>query len=601
MGLRLTTLLIACCFVLPGFAAAEVRHQALAQLQENFNMAVAAVRPGVVCIKATRKTGNQWIESIGSGFVVDERGYILTNQHVVADAVGVEISFWRSPPRMLQAKVIHEDAALDLALLQVKGKKKFTPVVFGNSEQIEMGDWVMSVGSPFGFEHSIALGIVSAANRNLRIQNREYENMIQTDAVINEGNSGGPLIDIFGRVVGITTAIYAPDGTYTGLGFAIPVNRAKAFFSRITGALAALPLPAIHPLSVLPIDLNAGPPNDFNHIQFRDCTRCHQIIAKKVVVVGAKRPHPTVGNCDKCHIFEKKAATGAPVTVATPGAFRPMVVDQQDFWIFFKARMLKSVPLLLISSVIFSMLGLGGGFFYVPILLYSGIDFHTATTSSLLMLTLGSLSAMLVFFKSRLVDMKLVAALSLPAMIGAFMGGVYSNIFEITTLYFLFSITLFAAAYFMIKEKEHDGTGYQLVGSSMVITRLFHGQTYSIDLLLALPLVAMVSFLGGVLGVAGGWFIVPMLTLFFGVPMRVAVASSSLLVPINGTAGFLGHGIAGHIDWQLTIVLSLVAVIGAQIGARISTKADTGLLRVIFTCVLGMVGLWMMSKVIWVG
>ncbi|OQY41599.1 MAG: hypothetical protein B6240_14980, partial [Desulfobacteraceae bacterium 4572_87] len=216
--IRLTIILLG-IFLIPlcgGAASAAVNNlPPLQQLQESVNHAVASVRHSVVTVKARKKGastggGTLWYESIGSGFFVDARGFILTNYHVVEEAEEITVIIWRSGKNEFQARVAHSDRVLDLSLLKIDDVEAFPVVGFGNSDRIETGDWVISIGSPFGFDHSISLGIVSDLHRDLMIEGLHYKDMIQTDAVINEGNSGGPLVDIFGNVIGVGTAIYAP-------------------------------------------------------------------------------------------------------------------------------------------------------------------------------------------------------------------------------------------------------------------------------------------------------------------------------------------------------------------------------------------------------
>ena len=166
------------------------------------------MRHSVVTVKARKKGtstggGTLWYESIGSGFFVDTRGFILTNYHVVEEAEEITVTLWRSGRNEFQARVAHSDRVLDLSLLKIDDVEAFPVVGFGNSDRIETGDWVISIGSPFGFDHTISLGIVSDLHRDLMIEGLNYKDMIQTDAVINEGNSGGPLVDILGNVIGV--------------------------------------------------------------------------------------------------------------------------------------------------------------------------------------------------------------------------------------------------------------------------------------------------------------------------------------------------------------------------------------------------------------
>lgn len=164
------------------------------------------------------------VQSLGSGFVIDaEKGLIVTNNHVVADADDIEVNF--TDGAKLKAKLLGKDAKTDLALLQVDPKgKKLTAVSFGDSDKARIGDWVMAIGNPFGLGGTVTVGIISARNRD--ISAGPYDDFIQTDAAINRGNSGGPLFDMNGKVIGINTAIISPSGGSIGIGFAIPSDMA---------------------------------------------------------------------------------------------------------------------------------------------------------------------------------------------------------------------------------------------------------------------------------------------------------------------------------------------------------------------------------------
>lgn len=157
--------------------------------------------------------------SLGSGFIVSDDGYILTNNHVIdgADQIFVRLN----DRRELEAKLIGHDPSSDLALLKVEAKNLPT-VEIGNSEKLKVGEWVVAIGSPFGFDYSVTAGIVSAKGRSL--PNENYVPFIQTDVAINPGNSGGPLFNLDGQVVGINSQIYTRSGGFMGLSFAIPMN-----------------------------------------------------------------------------------------------------------------------------------------------------------------------------------------------------------------------------------------------------------------------------------------------------------------------------------------------------------------------------------------
>jgi serine protease Do len=157
-------------------------------------------------------------ESMGSGFVIDPSGIIVTNNHVIADADEISVNF--TDGSKLDATIVGVDTKTDLAVLKVEAKKPLKAVKFGDSEKLRIGDWVMAVGNPFGLGGSVSVGIVSARGRNINAG--AYDNFIQTDAAINRGNSGGPLFDMYGDVVGINTAIISPTGGSIGIGFSIP-------------------------------------------------------------------------------------------------------------------------------------------------------------------------------------------------------------------------------------------------------------------------------------------------------------------------------------------------------------------------------------------
>jgi Do/DeqQ family serine protease len=171
------------------------------------------------------------VQSAGSGVIVDAtKGYILTNHHVVENAEEIEI--FLTDNRSLKAKVVGSDAGTDVALLQVENPKGLVQMKLGNSDQVQVGDFVLAIGNPFGLQHTVTSGIVSALGRS-GINPDGYEDFIQTDASINPGNSGGALVNLRGELVGINSAIFSNSGGNIGIGFAIPVNIAKSIMSQI--------------------------------------------------------------------------------------------------------------------------------------------------------------------------------------------------------------------------------------------------------------------------------------------------------------------------------------------------------------------------------
>ncbi len=165
----------------------------------------------------------QEARSLGSGFIVKADGTIVTNNHVIDGAD--EIVVMLTDGTRLPAKLVGADDKADLAVIKVDAHHPLPFVEFGDSDTAQVGDWVMAIGNPFGLGGSVTLGIVSARNRD--IQEGPYDDFIQTDAAINQGNSGGPLFDMDGKVVGINTAIIARGGSSLGIGFAVPVNLAR--------------------------------------------------------------------------------------------------------------------------------------------------------------------------------------------------------------------------------------------------------------------------------------------------------------------------------------------------------------------------------------
>lgn len=161
--------------------------------------------------------------SLGSGVIISADGYIITNNHVIDEADEINVRFANHEEYV--AQIIGRDPKTDVALIKIEPKEKLPYATFGDSENLQVGDWVIAIGNPFGFEQTVTAGIVSAKGRTLG--NDNYENFIQTDASINPGNSGGPLFNMDGEMVGINTAIYSRSGGNIGIGFAIPINMAK--------------------------------------------------------------------------------------------------------------------------------------------------------------------------------------------------------------------------------------------------------------------------------------------------------------------------------------------------------------------------------------
>jgi len=225
--------------------------QLIAVTDDSLSAVVASVRPAVVNITAqTPKAKTDQISqnsiyfdtardgaetnSIGSGVIVDPAGYILTNYHTIERALSIQVSLFSAGKKTYTARIVKENPARDLAVLKIDAPESFAFARLGNSDLIEVADTVLAIGSPFGLEQTVTEGIISDNKRSIIIEGKEYPDLIQTDAAINRGNSGGPLVNIKGEVIGINTAIYAPTGVFSGIGFAIPINQARPLLYETT-------------------------------------------------------------------------------------------------------------------------------------------------------------------------------------------------------------------------------------------------------------------------------------------------------------------------------------------------------------------------------
>jgi serine protease Do len=174
-------------------------------------------------------------KSLGSGVIVDPKGYIVTNRHVVEKADRIRVRFEDDPPGVQhEAKVIGTDDETDLAVIKVELDRSLPAAKMGNSDSMQVGDWVLAVGSPFGLSETVTAGIVSAKGRDI-VPLRQFQTFIQTDAALNPGNSGGPLVNMNGEVIGINTAILSETNAYAGVGFALPSKTVVDVYNQLTG------------------------------------------------------------------------------------------------------------------------------------------------------------------------------------------------------------------------------------------------------------------------------------------------------------------------------------------------------------------------------
>jgi len=228
-------------------------------LQSSYHDIIENVRPAVISIDAVTQSQNANVGEpltnyarIGSGVIIDPRGYTLSSLHVVDGASSLKGTVY-GPAGALEytIKIVKSDRPSDLVLLRIDGGGPFPYAALGDSNSIRTGDVVLSIGSPFGFEQSVTSGIISSRNRTLNIGGMVYENMVQTDSPINKGSSGGPLIDAKGDIIAINTAIYSPDGAYSGISFAVPINRCLDLVAGIVDFLNERPPVATGQLAAL--------------------------------------------------------------------------------------------------------------------------------------------------------------------------------------------------------------------------------------------------------------------------------------------------------------------------------------------------------------
>ncbi|MBW2103128.1 MAG: trypsin-like peptidase domain-containing protein [Deltaproteobacteria bacterium] len=225
---------------------------------EKINMEVfQKVHPAVVNIATTTLSMNFWLELIpregqGSGFIIDRKGYILTNNHVVAKAQKITVTM--ADGRKIPAALVGRDPTSDLAVIRISPDSVRAVARLGDSDDLRVGQKAIAIGNPFGLGHTFTTGTISALNRGIRTRDGgQIEDLIQTDAAINPGNSGGPLLNSNGEVIGINTAIFSLSGGYQGIGFAIPINRARVVASQlITSGKVARPWLGITGISLTP-------------------------------------------------------------------------------------------------------------------------------------------------------------------------------------------------------------------------------------------------------------------------------------------------------------------------------------------------------------
>ncbi|OSM08637.1 trypsin-like peptidase domain-containing protein [Magnetofaba australis] len=343
---------------LPGVAQMTVPPPKAQTGPSNFAQVVKSVMPSVVNVSATTQrpqadtnkpaSGLQFAnpftgiatESIGSGIIVTEDGYILTNYHVLEKARQVFVTIFRENGgnKRLPAEIIQLDSRRDLALIKVEPEQPLKPAPLASNIELNIGDPVIAIGSPFGLDQTVSQGIISGKRKAVNIGGVVHRGLIQTDAAINRGNSGGPLVALDGYVVGVNTAIYTTTSAFAGVGFAVPSKVARDFLEE----LIQLPIIAPPPPQMVPVAARGGqtaPPITMDmpmpHGDRGPCENCHQILGgggaaaapvaarpPPPIPIDAVMPHGDRGPCENCHqILPAGAAAGQGG--ANPVAFTP--------------------------------------------------------------------------------------------------------------------------------------------------------------------------------------------------------------------------------------------------------------------------------------
>jgi uncharacterized protein len=251
----------------------------------------------------------------------------------------------------------------------------------------------------------------------------------------------------------------------------------------------------------------------------------------------------------------------------------------------------------LVVSVVFSMLGQGGGAFYVPMLLAVSMPFYVAATTSQVLIMVASLSSMLVFAQAKTLDWKLVLLVEPPTNLGSFMGGYFSAYIPSQFAKLCFAGVLLIGAYFMYKPAEHYAQP-KFSRHWWYWHRTGVAEQYTINVLILVPVMIIAGFVAGMLGVGGGLIKVPAVVLLGGVPMNIAVGSSSLMVGITALTGFIGHFLQGHFELNLAAPLAAGVLIGSQIGPRLSIKIDHTRLKKYFALLLLAISLWLIYELV---
>ncbi len=232
-----------------------------------------------------------------------------------------------------------------------------------------------------------------------------------------------------------------------------------------------------------------------------------------------------------------------------------------------------------VVSVIFSMLGQGGGALYTPIQVWAGIDFHIAAMTSLFLIIVTSISASIVFYRAKKIDIPMAFALEGITVAGSFIGGFGSHFLSGTILSIVFGAILILASIYMILPMRTRTFSPKTLNRPFIWHRNLGGQIYEVNMAIALSLLFIAGLLSGLLGIGGGLLNIPVMILILGIPIDIAIGLSALMVGLTACGGFAGHLLNGHWDWQLSLILAAAVFAGGQIGSRITLKMNKARLK----------------------
>ncbi|HPR64696.1 MAG TPA: sulfite exporter TauE/SafE family protein [Thermoanaerobaculia bacterium] len=244
-----------------------------------------------------------------------------------------------------------------------------------------------------------------------------------------------------------------------------------------------------------------------------------------------------------------------------------------------------------VISLLFSMVGLGGGILYVPILLFAGYTLNQAPGISLMLIMGTSLAALVTFWRSHRVDWKLALVIDPPTDIMAFLGGYFNTLVSESLLRGLLAVVLMVAGTFMLRASRSLRVRNLPADQWWIWVRRFRGFEYRVNLPLVLTATALIGVLSGMLGISGGIIKLPIMVLLCGVPMDIAVATSTVMVAVTALSGLAGHAIQGQVDWHTGLILTLAALAGGFLGGRVSTSMDRIRLQKLFGLIVWIIAL----------